>query len=209
MIEMRIKMLIGLLLVNVGCACGALPPHLKPPSRWISLPSPQVEIDGLPWYHENHGELYRLPISLKDTYPTLVWELAEDPSGGRIRFRTDSSVLAIRLEYPYPPGRPNMQAYGESGVDLYVDNRYWGTAIAGKNAGPAKIYDHVYYNFSGGSRVERSITLYLPLYMGVKVLALGVDASAVIEPPRPFALSKPVVYYGTSITQGGLPADRE
>lgn len=39
--------------------------------------------------------------------------------------------------------------------------------------------------------------------MRVKVLALGVDSNAVIKPPRPFAISKPVVYYGTSITQGG------
>lgn len=198
------KVLIGFLLVTVGCACGASPHPLKPPSRWITLPDPQVEIDGLPWYHENHGELYRLPVSLKDTYPRLVWALAKDPSGGRIRFRTDSSVLAIRLEYPYPPGRPNMQAYGESGVDLYVDNECWGTAIAGKDAGPGKIYDHVFYNFGDGPRIERNITLYLPLYMGVKVLGLGIDSKAVVEPPRPFAVAKPVVYYGTSITQGGV-----
>ena len=29
------------------------------------------------------------------------------------------------------------------------------------------------------------------------------DEGAVIKPARPFALSKPVVFYGTSITQGG------
>ncbi len=200
---MRIKMLMAFLLATVSCCSGAYPPHLKPPSRWIQIPSPQVEVDGLPWYKEDHGELYRLPVSLKDTYPTLVWELAEQPSGGRIRFRTDSSALAVRLEYPYPPGRPNLQAYGESGVDLYVNNTYWSTAIADKDAGPGKIYDHVYFNFGDGPRIERNITFYLPLYMGVKVLALGVDPNAVIKPPQPFAISKPVVYYGTSITQGG------
>lgn len=204
-IKLRInKILFGFLLVTVGCACGAFPQHLKPPSRWITLPDPQVEIDGLPWYHENHGELYRLPLSLKDTYPRLVRALAKDPSGGRIRFRTDSTALAVRLEYPYPPGRPNMQAYGESGVDLYVDNEYWGTAIAGKDAGPGKIFDHVFFNFSDGPRVERNITLYLPLYMGVKVLGLGIDSKAVVKPPQRFAVVKPVVYYGTSITQGGV-----
>ena len=197
-------MLFGFLLVSVGCACGAFPQHLKASSRWITLRDPKVEIDGLPWYHENHGELYRLPVSLKDTYPKLVRALAKDPSGGRIRLRTDSTALAVRLEYPYPPGRPNMQAYGESGVDLYVNNTYWGTAIAGKNAAPGKIYDHVYFNFGDGPRVLRNITIYLPLYMGVKVIALGVGSKAVVKPPRAFAVAKPVVYYGTSITQGGV-----
>lgn len=201
---MRTKILIGFLFVAFSCVSGVCRTPLKLPSRWIQLPNPHIEIDGLPWYKENHGELYRLPVSLKSTYPKLVQELADDPSGGRIRFRTDSTALAIRLEYPYPPGRPNMQAYGESGVDLYVNNTYWGTAIAGKNAGPGKIYNHVYFNFGGAPRVERNITLYLPLYMGVKVLGLGVDSKAVIKPPWPFAVSKPVVYYGTSITQGGV-----
>ena len=52
-------------------------------------------------------------------------------------------------------------------------------------------------------RVERDITLYLPLYMPVKVLGIGVDTEARVAPAKPFALAKPVVFYGTSITQGG------
>jgi lysophospholipase L1-like esterase len=200
---MRAKMLLGLLLLAVNVAFGAQPPSLKPPSRWIQLSSQNLEIDGLPWYAENHGELFRLPIRLQDTYPKSVWNLAKDPSGGRIRFRTDSSALAIRLEYPSPPGMQNMHAFGQSGVDLYIDNTYWDTAVADKNARPGKVYEHVYFNFGDAPRAERDITLYLPLYIGVKVLALGIDEDAVIKPPRPFAISKPVVFYGTSITQGG------
>jgi lysophospholipase L1-like esterase len=177
-------------------------PTLKAPSHWINLPNQQFEVDGLPWYAENHGELFRLPERLKDTYPESVWHLAEDPTGGRIRFRTDSSALAIRLEYPSPPSMPNMQALGQSGVDLYVGNTYWRTAIPDKEAKPGKIYEFVYFNFGDAPRLKREITLYLPLYSGVKVLAIGVDANAVIEQAAPFALPKPVVLYGTSITQG-------
>jgi hypothetical protein len=200
---MRFRVAAGLLLVVVSTAWGQYPPPLKPPERWIQLPSQEVEVDGLPWYAENGGEWFRLPVRLMDTYPKSVWNLAKDPSGGRIRFRTDSSALAVRLEYPSPPGMQNMQAFGQSGVDLYVGNTYWGTALAAKKATVGKIYEHVYFNFEGTQRIERDITLYLPLYLGVKVLALGVDTNAVFKPPQPFVRREPVVFYGTSITQGG------
>ena len=69
----------------------------EPALRWLQLPSPPMEVDGLPWYGENGGELFRLPVKLKDTYRKPVWELAQSPSGGRIRLRTNSTRLAIRL----------------------------------------------------------------------------------------------------------------
>ncbi len=169
--------------------------------HWIPLSTANVEVDGLPWYGENGGELFRLPVRLKDTYRKPVWDLAKSPSGGRIRFRTNSTALAIRLEYPEPPDMSNMHAFGQTGVDLYADGVYRGTAIADKDAKPGKIYEHTYYK--NQPRADREITLYLPLYMGVKVLGIGLDADARIERARPFAVAKPIVFYGTSITQGG------
>jgi lysophospholipase L1-like esterase len=171
------------------------------PLRWITLPSPQVQVNGLPWYSENGGELFRLPAKLKDTYRPPVWDLAKDPSGGRIRFRTNSCVLAIRLEYPGPPDMTNMHAYGQSGVDLYADGVYRGTAIADRDAKPGKTIEHTY--FKDEPRIDREITLYLPLYMPVKVLGIGLDVEAHVQPAKPFAAGAPLVFYGTSITQGG------
>lgn len=169
--------------------------------RWIPLTTQNLEVDGLPWFSENRGEFFRLPVKLKDTYRKAVWDLAQSPSGGRIRFRTNSTTLAIRLEYPEPPGMSNMHAFGQTGVDLYADGAYRDTAIADKDAKPGKTYDHTYYKEQ--PRAEREITLYLPLYSGVKVLGIGVDPQARIEHAKPFAISKPLVFYGTSITQGG------
>jgi len=169
--------------------------------RWVSLPNAQFQVNGLPWYAENGGELYRLPIKLRDTYRKEVWDLAQSPSGGRIRFRTDSSAVAIRLEYPGPPAMKNMHAFGQTGVDLYADGVYRGSAIATPEAKPGKTIEYTY--FEGQPRAEREITLYLPLYMSVKVLGIGLDAEARVQPAKPFAASAPVVFYGTSITQGG------
>ena len=171
--------------------------------RWMPVPGADFEIDGLPWFKDNGGEFWRLPVRSREKFPKEVWDLAQDPTGARIRFHTDSRTLAVKLEYPSPPGMRNMHAFGQSGVDLYVDGVYWGTAIADKEAKPGKIYEHRYFNLPAGPRGEHEMTLYLSLYAPVKVLAIGVDEAARIAPARPFAVAKPVVFYGTSITQGG------
>jgi lysophospholipase L1-like esterase len=61
--------------------------------------------------------------------------------------------------------------------------------------------EHIY--FQDLPRKERELTFYLPLYKPVKVIGLGLDSEAKISKARPFAVSKPVLFYGTSITQGG------
>jgi lysophospholipase L1-like esterase len=169
--------------------------------RWLQLPNPQVEVDGLPWYRENGGELSRLPMMLKNSFRKPVWDLAQSPSGARLRFRTNSSTLAIRLEYPHPPNMTNMHAFGQTGADLYIDGVYRNTAIAAKDSKPGQVQEHSFYKDE--PRVERQITLYLPLYTPVKIVGLGLDTDARIDSAEPFKLSKPIVFYGTSITQGG------
>jgi hypothetical protein len=82
-----------------------------------------------------------------------------------------------------------------------MDGAYRGTAIADKEAKPGKVYEHEYYR--ARPRSWRDATLYLSLYKPVKVIAVGVDREAHFEKARRFAVAKPVVFYGTSITQGG------
>ena len=172
-------------------------------TTWIAPPDPRLEVDGLPWFAENGGEFFRLPVRLKDTLPQAVWNLGNSPSGGRIRFRTDSNTLAVRVEYPSPPNMANMHAFGQTGVDLYLDGVYRGTTIAGKEAKPGMPVEHVYFDLGERPAVEREVMLYLPLYKPAKVLAVGVSKGARMSKARPFAIAQPVVFYGTSITQGG------
>jgi lysophospholipase L1-like esterase len=170
---------------------------------WIAPPDARLEINGLPWYAENGHQWMRLPLRLKDTLPPAVWSGGTNPTGGRIRFRTDSPTVAVRLEYPSPPNMANMHAFGQTGVDLYLDGVYRGTAIAAKDAKAGQTVEKVYIDWRHQPRVMREATLYLPLYKQVKVLAVGVAKGARMERARAFAVAKPVVFYGTSITQGG------
>ena len=48
----------------------------------------------------------------------------------------------------------------------------------------------------------REFKIFLPLYDGVKNIEIGIDsASNIIKPPK--NKRKPIIFYGTSITQGG------
>lgn len=168
--------------------------------EWIAPPDPRLAVHGLPWYAENEGEAIRLPQRLKATLPAAVWNLGRSPSGGRIRCRTNSPRLAIRLEYAAPPNMTNMHAFGQSGVDLYLDGVYHSTVIAPKDAAPGKLVEHVL--FADLPRQDREVTFYLPLYQPVTMKAVGIEEGSPIGAAKRFALPKPVVFYGTSITQG-------
>ncbi len=162
---------------------------------------PRLTVSGLPWLVENNHELIRLPKRLEGALPKAVWNLGLSPAGGRIRFRTNSTSLTVRLEYPSPPNMTNMSDFGQTGVDVYLDGVYRASAIAPKDAAPGKVTETVL--FKDLPAVEREVTLYLPLYKPVKVIGVAVDEGAKLAAPARFAVAKPVVFYGTSITQGG------
>lgn len=169
--------------------------------EWIPARDSRFDVRGLPWFAENQGEFIRLPKRLKEQLPPAVWNLGLSPSGGRIRFRTDSTSITIRLDYPSPPNMANMHAFGQTGVDLYLDGIYRATAVAPKDATAGKIVEHLFVE--NLPKQEREITLYLPLYKPVTPVSIGLDPGASISPARRFVNPKPVVFYGTSITQGG------
>ncbi len=165
--------------------------------HWTEFPDPAFEVNGLPFWQENKPDLYRLPKSAQSRVRKPVWGLSKSPSGGRIRFRSDCTSLAIRLQYPGRWGMKNMHTFGQCGVDLYINDRYVRTAIPKDSS----FVEFVFFNDK--QAVMRNITLYLPLYIGVKVTAIGMNEGARIEKPLPFVIDKPIVYYGSSITQGG------
>ena len=55
----------------------------------------------------------------------------------------------------------------------------------------------------GPDRGMREWTLNFPLYNGVNRVLVGVDSGAEVEPPLPFSVERPLLFYGSSITQGG------
>ena len=52
------------------------------------------------------------------------------------------------------------------------------------------------------STARRQITINFPLYSDVKELYIGLKDGCMLKEPKPYKNKKPIVYYGSSITQG-------
>lgn len=167
---------------------------------WLSPREAPFAITGLCWLARDR--VYRrLPVEPDWPLPPAVDSLAGATAGGQIRFRTDSTTVAVRVRLAGPANMNHMPATGQCGIDAYVgdvgDQQYWGTArpVLGEVEYAAVV-------FRTGESAMRSVTLNLPLYQGVVEVRVGVDADATLEPHPPYGGDR-VVIYGTSITQGG------
>lgn len=118
-------------------------------------------------------------------------------AGGCVRFRTNSARISIIARIG--AGKmPHFAFTGSVGFDLYVGNFFTAAFVP-----PYDIQDSYESNVELGSREWRDITINFPLYSWVYELHIGLEEDAQAEPPKPYAIEKPVVYYGSSITQGG------
>src|SRR2546428_334549 len=102
-------------------------------AQHISFPDARLTVNGLAWFDEDKPALRRLPLRSKETFRSAVWNLAQQPSGGRIRFKTDSTKVGIRAKNPDTSGMHHMTTIGQSGFDIYVNNEYMGSAWPDKS----------------------------------------------------------------------------
>ena len=170
---------------------------------WIAFPDTRIAVDGLPWFSENSPHLWRLPARMKNVVRAPVWDLARHASGCRLRFRSDTTELGLRVRYPESDAPyPNMSAIGQKGIDVYLDGLYacsFAPAAVSEPQAGADEEMHV----EGLESDSREISIYLPNYSSVEIVAVGLADDADISDPEPYAAALPVVYYGSSITQGG------
>lgn len=96
---------------------------------------------------------------------------------------------------------PHMPFLGSSGFDLYeMDGKY---VYKGSFVPPVDRTDRYESIIQFGDSRMRDLTINLPLYDGVDELYVGVRPGASLEKGGSYLLEKPIVYYGSSITQGG------
>lgn len=167
--------------------------------RWINANSPCFSLFGLLVSEEGYK---RMDSDVARQTNDGVYYLHRNTSGGRLIFETDSPFMAISMKAAVPTRFPHMPLTGTSGFDLYQDCgngfEYWRTFVPP-------------YDFNGQyeSLVPlptdgmRKIMIHFPLYNDVDELYIGLDENAEINPYNPYRDLKPILYYGSSITQGG------
>lgn len=179
----------------------------------------KIQREGIKFYScaEQPFKLYGLlkPCAEHDFYSRMKRETAErisegvdilstNTAGGRVRFKTNSAYIAIHAVMHNVQMGEHFPLTGTAGFDMYEkrDGRetYIKTFVPPLNVRETGGYEGI---AELSDRREREITINFPLYSGVKALYVGIEDTAVLEPAEEYALPLPIVYYGSSITQGG------
>lgn len=151
----------------------------------------------------NEGEPFRrIPYEVAEKTNPGVLRLHTNTAGGRVRFKTDSARVAIRASMPQKCLMPHMPFLGSSGFDMYAkegDKSFY----KGSFVPPVDRSDGYESCIELGCREMRDITIHFPLYDGVNDLLIGVEPGAVVANGGIYSSELPIIYYGSSITQGG------
>lgn len=202
------------------CLCYlALPataPGAQPLDRQTAQQDPQID---LLWYDARNLALEgkgwtdtesfydRLPARAKAMVPPNVWALSHHSTGMFVRFDTDAEAVHVRWTLlRNSPSMTSMPVRGCQSVDMYVRDPAgpWRYTIGRYKSGklPTDGENEAHYDEVGG----RPCLLYLPISGGVTSVEIGIPAKASITVPddRDFHQFRPIVFYGTSLTHGGL-----
>ena len=181
----------------------------------LILPKADAVVGDVAWYDardigvegqgfaDTKSPFDRLPARAETVVRGPVWGLSQHSAGVCVRFETDStslhakwSLTSERLEMNHMP------ATGVSGLDLYVKGEAgkWRWLAVGRPAAKDTSAQLV----SGLPAGRREYIVYFPLYNGVTAVSIGIakDTKLWKADARKSGL-EPVVFYGTSITQGG------
>lgn len=152
---------------------------------------------------ENEDDVYRrIPLSVAKATSEGVVPLSHHTAGGRVKFRTNSPYVIIRSNQPVVGKMPHFAFTGSIGFDMYKKENgvdwYVNTFVP-----PIDVSKGYESKKETGINKETDITIHFPLYSRVQSLEIGLKAGCTLKPAKGYKYDVPVVYYGSSITQGG------
>ena len=162
-----------------------------------------VGLEGQGWTGMKHP-YDRLPAEAESKVPEKVWTLSRHSAGLSVAFVTDSPVISVRWSLRLEDLAMNhMAATGVSGVDLYAkQGETWRWVATGR---PEKVKGNEKVLVDGAPAGRHEYRLYLPLYNAADSIQIGVrpGSTLVKASAYPRELAKPMLFWGTSILQGG------
>jgi len=167
--------------------------------HWID--ARDLPLEGKGW-SDTKDYYDRLPARAEKMVRPAVWSLSQDSAGMAIHFNSDTTAIFARWTLRKEQlAMAHMPASGVSGLDLYVRSNGKWHWLGGGRPDKQTVEKQLVANMP---KAEREYLLFLPLYNGIEELKLGVPEGATLIPAKnPGASKEPIVFYGTSILQGG------
>ncbi len=144
------------------------------------------------------GRYRRMPEEVARAVSDGVYGLHTNTAGGRVRFVTDSPRIAIHASMDGLEQSAHFAFAGKAGFDVYQSGIYRKSFIP-----PVDMKDGFESVIETRLTEKAEILIHFPLYANVKRLYIGIEEGSVLEATADYAITTPVVYYGSSITQGG------
>lgn len=175
--------------------------------KFYDIPCEPFDLYGV-YYEEQTKRFVRLPSEIADDVSVGVRYLNSNTAGGRIRFSTNSERINVTVKYQALTSASHFSVLGGSGFVLLEER--------GNESVFAFSYMPNYHGNDNENKTENgySITkkvndgklknyiLYFPNYNDVSSLSIGLDENALVGHGKKYNDIKPVLYYGSSITQG-------
>lgn len=170
----------------------------------ISYPAEKapIHVFGLPLLYET-GQWRKLPEFIIRQIPRLD-NFRRITSNARVCFRTDAPEFTLRCRMSTCNANPDHSALSLSGLNVYVGETRTTSRYLSFLSVPTPREEVllVEKTFSKGSGMEE-VMILLPSRCYMESMEILVDESAKVEPPTPYRIEKPIVFYGSSITAGG------
>ena len=147
------------------------------------------------------GEGYcRMPREIVETVSENCTHLSRNPAGGRLRFKTNSPYIVVKAIMKKHEKRSHISLAASTGFDCYINGRFDGLFSPDpESAETSYLAVRKYDGFA-----EREVLFNLPPYNELDDLFIGLHKDATLSHGAKYTRTPlPVVFYGSSITQGG------
>lgn len=175
--------------------------EIKDGKATYRLPYEKFSLFGLQ-YDRDNKRFTRLPDAVAKATSVNVTALATNTAGGRLCFKTNSPFIELSAKYPALCNMRHMPLTGSSGFSLFENTPNGEKLVGILNAYPADQQGFSSVCALNGDALREYI-LYFPLYNDIYQLTIALDEKAKVQPFNPYQDKLPILYYGSSITQGG------
>lgn len=170
--------------------------------KYYNITQSPLKIYGLAVADSVNRQFYKLPKTILEQMPQYDY-LGRRATGGRVRFCTDSSNLTIRMTLNQAKEDINIPLSGSAGADIYL-----GKGIESEYLGYIAPNFHVMEEISVEKTFSKKntmeiVTINLPRNDHLLSMEIGVDDTARVEESPTYTITSPIVFYGSSITEGG------
>lgn len=159
----------------------------------------ELTLEGFPWFSEDN-ELLRLPKRLFGGLRETLVQTSYSCAGGVLRFKTDSPKIAVHCKLRNMRNSSGMPLASDAGIDLYCKKSFLG------NCRPEPGEDEFDTEIDVSLEGMNTFTLYFPLYSGISELHIGTLNGYSVSPAKRENDTPPIVFYGSSVTNGGCAA---